>query len=1082
MGRELSYADAVKLLGGVDSAVVSALDRLTGGLLLAVSAGGSAFALNLFEPKGELARLSGQLVSGLSARLQGLGRFDRSQRLAAAHKVIVTTAYFQALSAASLPFDPRELSKTASAQVSLATGQVAQSGRLKDLVEILLESATPGEPPRLASDPGAAAISELYDVMSERLMLYVEEASAWSALDAEEQETFRRSVRRDVPVSALACYEDSLRRLAAEFPEVAFWSTRLDHAALGEQIGGLTTGLAGMGRILEEIAAGRAPDDRREALVRRYRRALDRPIMEAADVPSGLIIPALADAYINPMFRAVHISQPTPIDQEHWWEQYPVRGDLQQFLISYLTSAGAAGQPLIVLGQPGSGKSVLTKILAARLPAADFLTVRVALREVPADADLQTQIEHAIRAETGESLSWPALARTTTGAMPVLLLDGFDELLQATGIGQTDYLEQIARFQEREADQGRPVAVVVTSRSAVADRARIPSAGATVVKLEPFSDQQVNQWLGIWNAGNAAHFAARGVRPLAAQAVLRHPALSGQPLLLMMLALYDAADNVLQRDDEALEEVDLYERLLARFVGREVGKTRPELTAEPLSAAVEAELVRLSVVAFSMFNRGRQWAAEDELSADLVTLLGGHDTPPPATGFHEPATPAQIVISHFFFIHQAQALRDDRRLTTCEFLHATFGEYLIARLIARELSDLCKVTALPIARARTHAGDGFLRALLSFSPLTMRAQVVEFLSTLMRRQPAQDVARLRPLLLAAFRNAAEPALERGYESYRPSPLTVSALHAAYSANLLVLLVLLGAPVTGRDLFPHLPFSVPEWRKHALLWRSQFSVEGWRSLTATLRLDRSWVDGEREVTLTRAAHAWTAPHLDGFWIRAQDLRSGPYRGWQVCSSRDLQRESYFTCGLAEDVAWHGLEPATRELDAVAFEETPHSEATTAFARIGEGDAVSVTHAMIRLWLASSRPSGAEGLEQDYEDCLTVIGSSRPMVDTAGRAAYHARLLRQMAADRDRLSREFLLKVSERLRYTILNEEYLAANPLVRSWAQQAFAGLGLPLTRQPVTHQDGGANGRGGEQAQDPVRSDDRESTRYGTDH
>src|SRR5205814_5059723 len=103
-------------------------------------------------------------------------------------------------------------------------------------------------------------------------------------------------------------------------------------------------------------------------------------------------------------------------------------------------------------------------------------------------------------------------------------------------------------------------------------------------------------------------------------------------------------------------------------------------TAGPLNTAVEAELLRLSAVAFSMFNRGRQWVTEDELSADLAVLLGTHGGPGLASGFNEPATPAQIVVGHFFFIHQAQALRDNRHLTTCEFLHATFGEYLIARL------------------------------------------------------------------------------------------------------------------------------------------------------------------------------------------------------------------------------------------------------------------------------------------------------------------------------------------------------------------------------------------------------------------
>jgi hypothetical protein len=33
----------------------------------------------------------------------------------------------------------------------------------------------------------------------------------------------------------------------------------------------------------------------------------------------------------------------------------------------------------------------------------------------------------------GERLDWPTLARSSDGALPVVLLDGFDELLQATG-------------------------------------------------------------------------------------------------------------------------------------------------------------------------------------------------------------------------------------------------------------------------------------------------------------------------------------------------------------------------------------------------------------------------------------------------------------------------------------------------------------------------------------------------------------------------------------------------------------------------------------------------------------------------
>ena len=196
------------------------------------------------------------------------------------------------------------------------------------------------------------------------------------------------------------------------------------------------------------------------------------------------------------------------------------------------------------------------------------------LREVPSDTDLQSQIEYAVREATRENLTWPDLVSTAGDALPVVMLDGFDELLQATGVSQSDYLEKIALFQEREAVHGHPVAVIVTSRTAVADRARMPPDGAVSVRLEPFSDQQVTEWLEIWNAANASFQAARGLRPLPAETVLEGAELARQPLLLLMLALYDADGNALQATQGDLSHAQLYERLLVRFAEREVRKTR----------------------------------------------------------------------------------------------------------------------------------------------------------------------------------------------------------------------------------------------------------------------------------------------------------------------------------------------------------------------------------------------------------------------------------------------------------------------------------------------------------------------------
>ncbi|MEZ7131539.1 NACHT domain-containing NTPase [Nonomuraea sp. AD125B] len=1038
MKNRLCYSDAVKLLGGADNQLVAALDRITGGVLLGATGFGAEFVLSLFDAKGELARLSGESVSLLAERLRGLGRFDRTQRLIAAHKVIVLTAFFEAVHEVTPRSEVKELLRGRLTQVSLATGERPASGRLADLVAVLHDSALPGDP----IPPGAETMPEsllaCYASLSGRLVAYL--AEALPGLSGE----LVRALEEEVPQAALRRYEEHLRRLTTDFPEVAFWANRLDHLTTHDRLLRLQAGLEGLGRVLDAIASNTAmADERRAALARRYRRALDRPVVTSNDIPEGLTMPLLAHVYVNPCFRVAKVTYRDRMDHEQWWGQWDVRDDLQEFLIGHLTSPEATRSPLIVLGQPGSGKSVLTQVLAARLPVTDFLTVRVVLRDVPADTDLQSQIEYAIRDATGESLSWPVLARTAGGALPVILLDGFDELLQATGIGQTDYLEQIVRFQEREADQGRPVAVLVTSRIAVADRGRIPRDGATALRLEPFTEGQVEQWLSVWDAANADHLVSRGLRPLPVATALRQAELASQPLLLLMLVLYDAADNALQRDEHSLDHADLYERILRRFAEREIVKSQPGLAAEPLEAAVNEELLRLSVAAFAMFNRGRQWVTDDELSGDLTELLGDRTPGPSSRDFHAAASLAQQIVGRFFFIHQAQALRKDQLLTTCEFLHATFGEFLVARLILRELHELAEVAAASLRRV---PDDGFIRALLSFAPLTTRTQILDFLSALAERLPDERRRKFRELLLTAFQHAMEPDENGHYATYRPVDLGAPARHAAYAANLLLAMVRVGGPVSGRELFPEAPSPVAEWRKHALLWRSQFGEEPWEYLIHELSLRRDWEDGEREVHVDlRSDEPYELPHLDIFWTFnvPPGHEEREYAGWCYYRGHELAQVSHFTCDLVGDIAWHALAEVNRVLDQGDLSGDEEEGATPAFGILSPDRAVSVTNALTRVWLASSAPGGDENLQQAYEECLTVIAGSRAPDHQVARYAYLSRVLRMLAADRDRLPSGFRAAVLDRLRKTILQESYLATAPLVRRWAEEAFGDLGRP---------------------------------------
>lgn len=990
MVRGVSYADAVRLLGGHDTATAKALDALVGALLAGVATAGGGIFVSVFNPRSDLVKLSGKLVADLGRRLRGETRVRRSERVVAAHTIIALTAYFEVLSAIELPAETRGFRLTKSEQLAIAAPDADEAAPPQRFAALLLRLEVPIPSPERPSEDNMQSLYDWYSGLSAHVAEFGPELPRWDQLTEPQRTQFHDEVSNIVPGRAITRYKELFAQLATDFPEIALWANMVDHQATRVKIAELRTGLAGIERILTDFTAGRAPDARRQALAVAYQGALSRPILPASEVPDGLCLPPLGEAYVNPDFRAAECVGADHLAEESWWQEQPVRDDLSGFLAGYLTAPLALEAPLLVLGQPGSGKSMLTQVLAARLPSNEFLVVRVPLREVPADVDLQAQVELAVRTASGEDLSWPALVRSADGALPLLLLDGFDELLQATGASQSDYLERVVLFQQREADQGRPVAVVVTSRTAVADRAR-PVDGMIAVRLEPFGEAHIEQWIQIWNASNGSYFAMRGLQPLSVESVLTHRELAGQPLLLLMLAFYDAAGNPLQ-EDISLGEAELYERLLTRFAEREVRKSSPSLTADQCARVVEQELLYLSVTALAMFNRGRQWVTEAELDADLAALLPAHARQD-VSGLRATLTAAQLIVGRFFFIHQGQATRDATRLSSYEFLHATFGEYLVARLVARELTELAAAAELNAIRSRPAAvDDAFLYAVLSFMPLTMRNTVVSFLTRRLTQLSGQARTLLRNALLALFRVALEPRQTTMFDTYHPSSATVPGRHAIYSANLILLIVLIAHEVTGDDLFGDQTGHVASWRRIALLWRSQLPTEGWTELLRVVALHRGW-DGDRQVIRLASFNSdrRVIPPPDLYWTYNFPEASHYRRGWFSWTRGDydeMLKQSNFVCDVGDDAVMHALEPLPGRF---AF----------AFSGAAAGPANSAANALIRLWLASNHSTDTDGLVTAYEKALEVVKICFAPADIESRQEFATLFLRQLIIDQQHL---------------------------------------------------------------------------------
>jgi hypothetical protein len=989
--RTFSYREAAILLGGKQSKLVTALDKATGGIMLGAATAVSE-VLSWFDAKADFVRLSHDLVNAVVESKRGIRRFDRTQRIEAAHTVIVMTAFFEALADFDLPFSSGDLVLTPEEQRyiggSATHSQISVGDWLRD-PDLL---PTPDRP----YESNVGCISRRYVAMCNGLFGFVVGLSIWDQLDESRREKVTAQLRV-LPDKALRGYQDMFRTLVAEFPEAACWVNMTDHAATRHEVRALGAGLAGLEKILDEIRAGSEPDDRRAALARAYRAQLREPVLPPGEVSHQFAIPTMERSYVNPRFRVSAVGPDSKPSQESWWDELPKRDDIQQYLAGYLTSSQAATAPLVVLGQPGAGKSMLTKVLAARLPATDFLPIRVELRDVPAEADIQDQIEHAIRRATGDRVEWTVLARSAGDAVPVILLDGFDELLQATGAHHIDYLTKVSQFQKREADQGRELAVIVTTRIAVAGLARFPEE-SIALRLEPFDEEQVELWVGIWNSENRGYFAQSGVAPLKLEAVLEYPELATQPLLLLMLALYDADKNALQGAEGAISQGDLYERLLVQFARREVVKANRGYSDEELNRAVEVELRRLSYVAFAMFNRGTQWVTQGELSRDLVALLGENiGTGQDRAGLRRQLSDAEIAIGRFFFIHRARAQQAEKRIETYEFLHATFAEYLVARMVGK----LVRVLAAREAAAeeffdRSAPDDNMLRALLSFAPLSTRAPIIKFFAEIMASLSDAERRAIGDVLIRLFRTANHRRIDRGHDGYTPRSASIPKRHANYSANLVITIVAVLGHVRVSQLYGQKRAAIGLWQADTLLWRSQIE---YYSIMLALYWERTWTGEERDIILRLASNVRAMPKVHPEWSHLQELVSGGDSYLSILySDVTLMRRQNFFASSGDDVLAHAIEPLVAYLPG----------SLTKFMNI-DGEFRSISNLILETMLHPSVGAEIEQREKMYGWCAHALVDLYGASSSVGRKCANlivARLLADVQISASRVAHIFM----------------------------------------------------------------------------
>ncbi|WP_433045184.1 NACHT domain-containing protein [Dactylosporangium sp. CS-033363] len=854
----ITYADVRRMVADEPPALLAAADGLiTASLALSpVVLGHLAVPLlSLFDLKSDVVRLAGDLARRVARR--GERFLDRSESLAAAHLLITHTAFW-----AAADDELGELLRAAEIDDSLITrGSGAQRWTGEDAYAGLPPVSLPHPTARFADEDEQRRA--MYSGMRFRLAARVRESAAWPAWDDWRRDQFLAGCDA-LPGLAMRHYYAQYLDLMLASHDFFTWAAAYEHAktqalvvaetaAIDSRLGRVLAAVEGVDVGLHRLAAALAPGgavpeafaDVVDALAVAHERQAAEPVIVDAFVPrpgeAALRYPARIDAFVPQAYRELRYPDTRiSLEDERLWAGLTHRDDVAAAVVRALDSPYSITAPLLVLGHPGSGKSLLTEVLAARLPAGGYHVVRLKLRDVTPGTPVQTQIEEQIRLDSGRAVNWAELGRALAGQPMLVILDGYDELLQSNGQVFADYLQQVHAFQRRELALDRPVRVLVTSRVTLIDKAAVPP-GTAVLRLAEFDPDRQRTWARDWNALNAGYYERTGVRPFTPPADPGLRDLAGQPLLLLLLAIYDSQAN--QLGDAALDRTSLYHSLLSRFIEREL--TKGDAAAAAWSAladaerraALDRELDRLGVAALGMFNRRAVHISRADLGADLeyhgsFRLVEGGTL-----------SPADTLLGSFFFIHESRSRSGDPddssrgAAASFEFLHTTFGEFLTADLILRRIvllaSQIHVYRTSPLLAADLSAkladpGDACCAA-LSFEALHHRPLVAQMLREWLPHRlaaaslaPADFTSALhavveRQLFLAL--HAAPPRWFTEGAARAPYPaLPMLGSLSVYSLNLVVLSAVLGGIAVADTPSDD---ATSDWARLTSLWRSWF---------------------------------------------------------------------------------------------------------------------------------------------------------------------------------------------------------------------------------------------------------------------
>lgn len=534
-------------------------------------------------------------------------------------------------------------------------------------------------------------LSGFYDFFSKEFLVFFEKLSIWEDMNEFSKDIVMARMNH-LSTNAVENYKKQYYELSRCFKDFELWATQQERQALKHEID------IGFERIDKNMSAMLEYSNNTivDILEREYRLYSDfvkTPIIEdEADIycEDEIFLPSKCKIFIPQKFKAIRYKDNIKLEPKETWKDANEQDNISEFISAMLRHPNCSTKPLVILGLPGAGKSLLCNMLASKILHNEYHVIIVKLRDACADDDITKQITNQIKGDLGADCSWYDISSAKLNKPLLVIFDGYDELLQSSGKTYSSYINNIAQFQRTQLITcDLQVRCIVTSRTVLIDKAHIPTE-TTILKLCDFDDDRINAWCDIWNDCNKTYFEENNLNEFSLPDNSKVKELAGQPLLLMMLALYDANGNKLKKQQD-LTLTQLYDSLINVFISREKNKEDEfrNITNDKKAKKIEIEIIKVGITAIGMYNRNAYHIVTDDLNSDLEFYKNIFEIDDFRSFTEDGITEGESLLGRFLFVYKSRSTnyenKDKKTNAAYEFLHNTFGEFLAADFILKNV-------------------------------------------------------------------------------------------------------------------------------------------------------------------------------------------------------------------------------------------------------------------------------------------------------------------------------------------------------------------------------------------------------------